>query len=284
MSFEVHPEPFAIGRTRFKWGARTFVMGIVNATPDSFSGDGVLDPARAAEQAQRMVEEGADLLDIGAESTRPDFPAIDADEEWARLEPVLRAVRAAVDVPISVDTSKAPVAARAFEAGADALNDVKGLLGDAELASVLARAGLPAILMHNQRGRDFSGDVIADIRGGLETSMAIAERAGVDRRLLVVDPGFGFGWTPVQNLEMLRRLEELRDLGRPILLGTSRKSTIGLVLDRPVEERIGGTLATTALAVGAGVDIVRVHEVAPNVEVARMADAIVRGWTPEAHA
>jgi len=284
VSFEVHPEPFAIGRTRFKWGARTFVMGIVNATPDSFSGDGVLDPARAAEQAQRMVEEGADLLDVGAESTRPDFPAIDADEEWARLEPVLRAVRAAVDVPISVDTSKAPVAARAFEAGADALNDVKGLLGDAELASVLARAGLPAILMHNQRGRDFSGDVIADIRGGLETSMAIAERAGVDRRLLVVDPGFGFGWTPVQNLEMLRRLEELRDLGRPILLGTSRKSTIGLVLDRPVEERIGGTLATTALAVGAGVDIVRVHEVAPNVEVARMADAIVRGWTPEAHA
>ncbi|MEZ4501960.1 MAG: dihydropteroate synthase [Dehalococcoidia bacterium] len=277
---EAHPAPFAIGHTRFEWGTRTFVMGIVNATPDSFSGDGVLDPALAAEQARRMVEEGADLLDVGAESTRPDFPAIDADEEWARLEPVLRAVRSAVDVPVSVDTSKAAVAERAFEAGADALNDVKGLLGDAELASVLARSGLPAILMHNQRDRAFGGDVIADIRFSLEESIVIAERAGVDRERLIVDPGFGFGWTPGQNLEMVRRLGELRPLGRPILLGTSRKSTIGLVLDRPVDGRLGGTLATTALAVQSGVDIVRVHDVAENVEVARMADAIVRGWAP----
>jgi len=280
VSTEAHPEPFSIGGTHFEWGARTFVMGIVNATPDSFSGDGVLDAARAADQAQRMVEEGADLVDVGAESTRPDFPAIDADEEWARMEPVLRAVRAAVDVPISVDTSKASVAARAFELGADALNDVRGLLGDDELAPVLSRAGLPAILMHNQRGRAFGGDVMADIRAGLEASIATAERAGVDRGVLIVDPGFGFGWTPAQNLEMLRRLEELRALGRPVLLGTSRKSTIGLVLDRPVGARLPGTLATTALAVRCGVDIVRVHDVAPNVDVVRMADAVVRGWAP----
>lgn len=283
MSERAHPAPFTIGRTRFEWGVRTYVMGIVNATPDSFSGDGLLDPARAAAQAERMVEEGADILDVGAESTRPDFPTIDAVEEWARIGPVLRAVRAAVDVPISVDTSKALVAARAFDAGADALNDVRGLLGDGELAAVLARAGLSAVLMHNQRERTFGGDVIEDIRAGLGKSIAVAERAGVDPGLLIVDPGFGFGWTPTQNLEMVRRLGELRALGRPVLLGTSRKSTIGLVLDRPVEARLAGTLATTALAVRAGVDVVRVHDVAPNVEVARMADAVVRGWSrPEA--
>jgi dihydropteroate synthase len=277
---QTSPPPIEIGGVTFEWGRRTFVMGIVNATPDSFSGDGVLDPARAAEQAARMVEDGADLIDVGAESTRPDFPAIDADEEWRRLEPVLRAVRAAVRVPVTVDTSKAAVAERAFEAGADALNDVRGLLADAALAPLLARRGLPAILMHNQRGRAFGGDVIADIRTGLEASIAVAERAGVDRTRLIVDPGFGFGWTPAQNLEMLRRLEELRALGRPLLLGTSRKSTLGTVLDRPVEERAWGTAATMALAVRSGVDIVRVHDVREMVDVVRTADAVVRGWPP----
>ncbi len=259
------------------WGARTYLMGIVNATPDSFSGDGVLDPGVAAEQAARMVEEGADLLDVGAESTRPDFPSIDAGEEWRRLEPVLRAVRRAVAVPISVDTSKAEVAARAFEAGADALNDVRGLRGDGELASVLGASGLPAVLMHNQRGRASGGDVIEDIRAGFRASLEIAERAGVEAERIVLDPGFGFGWQPEQNLEMVRRLGELRDLGRPLLLGTSRKSTIGLVLGRPVDERAWGTAATMALAVAGGVDIVRVHDVAEMRDVVRVADAVVRG-------
>jgi len=274
------PPALEIGGVTFEWGTRTFVMGIVNATPDSFSGDGLLDPARAAERAARMVEDGADLIDVGAESTRPDFPAIDATEEWGRLEPVLRAVRAAVRVPVTVDTSKAAVAERAFEVGADALNDVHGLRPDGDLAPLLARLAKPAVLMHNQRGRAFGGDVIADVRAGLEASIGVAERAGVARAALVLDPGFGFGWTPEQNLELLRRLDELRALGRPLLLGTSRKSTLGLVLGRPVEERAWGTAATIALAVRSGIDIVRVHDVREMADVARMADAVIRGWTP----
>ena len=271
------PASIGIGDTRFAWGSRTYVMGIVNVTPDSFSGDGVLDPGQAAAQAVGMEASGASLIDLGAESTRPDHAPLDAEEEWCRLEPVLRAVRAAVAVPITVDTSKAAVAERAFDAGADALNDIHGLLGDPRLPAVLARAGLPAVLMHNQRGRAFGGDVIGDIRAGLEQCLAAAERAGVDRAQVIVDPGFGFGWEPAQNLEMLRRIGELRVLGRPLLLGTSRKSTIGLVLDRAVDERAWGTAATVALAVAAGVDIVRVHDVREMAEVARMADAVVRG-------
>lgn len=266
-----------IGGVRFEWGRRTYVMGIVNATPDSFSGDGVLDAARAAAQAAQMVEAGADILDIGAESTRPDFPPIDTTEEWRRLEPVLRAVRAAVDVPISVDTSKAAVAERAFDAGADALNDVRALSADPALAPLLARRALPAVLMHNQRGRAFSGDVMGDVRAGLEAAIARAVDAGVDPSLLILDPGFGFGWRPDQNLEMLRRLAELHVLGRPLLLGTSRKSTLGLVLNRTVDARAWGTAATMALAVAAHVDIVRVHDVAEMVDVVRVADAVVRG-------
>ena len=276
-----YPAPIDIGGVRFEWGARTFVMGVVNATPDSFSGDGLLDPMRAAEQAARMAEDGADFIDVGAESTRPDHPAVDASEEWRRLEPVLRAVRDAVRVPITVDTSKAWVAERAFDAGADALNDINGLRADAELAFVLARRGLPAVLMHNQRERTFGGDVIADIRAGCEASIEIAEAAGVPRERLILDPGFGFGWTPAQNLEMVRRLGELRSLGRPLLLGTSRKSTIGAVLDRPVGERLWGTAATMALAVAGGVDIVRVHDVREMLDVVRMSDAVVRGWSPD---
>lgn len=274
------PAPIRIGNRTFTWGARTYVMGILNVTPDSFSGDGVLDPARAAEQAARMVEDGAGLLDLGAESTRPGAPAVTAEDEWARLAPVLRAVRAAVDVPLTVDTAKAEVAARAFEGGADALNDIHGLRRDARMAAVLAASGRPAVLMHNQRGRPASGDVIADIRAGFEESLRLARTAGVDERLLILDPGFGFGWPPAQNLELLRRLRELHAFGRPLLLGTSRKSTVGLVLGRAEDERLWGTAATVALAVQAGVDIVRVHDVRAMADVARMADAVVRGWSP----
>ncbi len=278
MPLASNPAPITIGSTRFEWGSRTFVMGIVNATPDSFSGDGVLDPQRAAEQAVSMVEDGADLLDIGAESTRPDYPSIDAVEEWRRLEPVLRAVRAAVTVPITVDTSKTEVAARAFEAGADALNDVRGLRGDTGLAPLVARLGVPAILMHNQRGRPFSGDVVAGIRLGFDASIEVATRTGIARERLILDPGFGFGWRPEQNIEMLRRLGELRALGRPLLLGTSRKSTLGVLTGRPVEEREWASAATVALAIRAGVDIVRVHDVRAAIDVVRVADAVVRGW------
>ncbi|TAK79754.1 MAG: dihydropteroate synthase, partial [Dehalococcoidia bacterium] len=164
-----------IGKTRFVWGGRTFVMGVVNATPDSFSGDGIVDPAAAARLAEAMVEAGADILDVGAESTRPDFPPVDADEEWHRLSLVLPAIRRAVkNTPITVDTSKASVAERALKVGADAVNDVTGFLGDPDMAAVVARAGVPAIAMHNQRGHEFGGDVIEDIRNGLRRSIAVA--------------------------------------------------------------------------------------------------------------
>ncbi|MXZ63284.1 MAG: dihydropteroate synthase [Chloroflexi bacterium] len=270
------PRPIEIGGRRFEWGTRTYVMGIVNVTPDSLSGDGVLDAARAADQAARMVAEGADLIDVGSESTRPGHAPLSVADEWARLEAPLRAIRAAVDTPITVDTSKAGVAERAFDAGADALNDVRGLLGDADLAPLLARHGLPAVVMHNQRDRAFGGDVIADIRAGLRESIEVAERAGVVAGQLIVDPGFGFGWEPAQNLEMVRRLGELRDLGRPLLVGVSRKSTLGLVLDKPEDERAWGTAAAVALSVQAGADIVRVHDVAEMVDVVKVADAISR--------
>jgi len=277
---EAQPAPIRIGDRTFIWGARTYVMGIINVTPDSFSGDGILDPARAGALAVRLVEEGADLVDIGAESTRPDHEPIDAAEEWRRLEHSLLAVRRLVDVPVTVDTSKAAVAERAFHAGADALNDVRGLRGDPDLAAVLAASGKPAILMHNQRGREFGGDVIADTHAGLEVSLNLALRAGASEANLIVDPGFGFGWGPARSLDLLRRLGELRSLGRPLLLGTSRKSTIGTVLDRTANQRQWGTAATLALAVAQGVDIVRVHEVAEMKQVVRMADAVVRGWPP----
>ncbi|MCY4638820.1 MAG: dihydropteroate synthase [Chloroflexi bacterium] len=273
------PAATTIGGRRFAWGARTYLVAVLNATPDSFSGDGVLDATLAAERAERLVGAGADLVDIGAESTRPGAPAVDAYEEWRRLGPVLRTVRSRIDVPISVDTSKAEVARRAADAGADALNDVRGLLGDPELAPLLASAGLPAILMHNQRHHARSGDPVADARAGLEQSLRVAREAGIDEELLLLDPGFGFGWEPPENLELLVRLGELRALGRPLLIGTSRKSTIGLVLDEPSPgRRLWGTAATVALAVASGADLVRVHDVEEMALVARVADAVVRGW------
>ena len=273
------PAPIQIGDTTFQWGARTYLMGVINSTPNSFSGDGILDPGLAAEQAIRMVEQGADLLDIGAESTRPEHVPIGADEEWRRLEHSLMAVRRKVDVPITVDTTRAAVAERAFDIGADALNDINGLRADPDLASLVARLDKPAILMHNQRGRDFGGDVIEGIAAGLRTSIDIATRAGLGVERLIIDPGFGFGWGPALNMEMIHRLSELRALGRPVLLGTSRKGTIGQVIDQPPQRRLWGTAATVALAIQQRVDIVRVHDVEEMRDVARMTDAIVRGWS-----
>ena len=275
------PAPTTIGKTQFVWGTRTFVMGVINATPDSFSGDGLVDPSAAAALAVAMVEAGADIIDIGAESTRPDFPPVEADEEWDRLSLVLGAVRRAVrDTPITVDTTKASVAARAIAAGADAVNDVSGLQGDAGMAAAVAAARVPVIVMHNQRGREFGGDVIEDIRSGLRRGIALAEAAGMRSGQIILDPGFGFGWGPAQNYTMLRRLGELRDLGHPLLIGTSRKSAIGYIVDRPAAERVWGTAATVALAIQQGVDIVRVHDVAEMVQVARVSDAVVRGVLP----
>ena len=277
------PAPLRIGPTTFVWGQRTCVMGILNVTPDSFSGDGLLaatDPVeRALVTARRMVDEGADLLDIGGESTRPGHAAIDEAEEIARVVPVVAAVAAALPpVAISIDTTKPAVAEAALAAGAHLLNDVWATgPGGREIAAVAAAAGVPLIVMHNRAEARYDApvisEVVADLREALERAMA----AGVPENNLIVDPGIGFGKTADHNIEVLRHLGSLSQLGRPILLGTSRKSTLGRILDLPVEDRLEATLATTALGIAAGVDIVRVHDVLANVRAARVSDAIVRG-------
>jgi dihydropteroate synthase len=251
-------------------------MGIINITPDSFSGDGVgMDLGRAIERVESALRGEADLLDIGAESTRPGHEPVSAAEELNRLLPVLGAIRPLTSAPISVDTSKAAVAAAAIEAGANLINDVRGFTADPELADVVAAAGLPAILMHDippDRGEDLVASVVRELSRRIDRAV----EAGIALDQLIIDPGFGFGKDWRQNLILLRRLAELRALGRPILAGLSRKSTIGRVLGLPPGDRLEGTLATTALAIVGGADVVRVHDVAENVRVARMTDAVVR--------
>jgi dihydropteroate synthase len=265
------------GDYQLAWGQQTHVMGIINATPDSFSGDGVAgQPDEAAAQAAAMVADGADLIDIGAVSTRPGHQPVSEQEELARLLPVLRAVRARVTVPISVDTSRATIAAAALAAGGTMINDVRGLLADSALAMVIAARGVPVVIMHDV-APDGQGDLITAIVRELARRLDRAVAAGIAWEQLIIDPGFGFGQDWRQNLELLRRLGELRVLGRPLLVGTSRKSMIGRVLGLPEGERVEGTAATVALAIGAGADIVRVHEVRAMVRVARRTDAVVRG-------
>ncbi len=284
--------PASLGSTRigpmtFRWGERTFVMGILNVTPDSFSGDGLLSRssddgagragvAAGVAQARAMAAEGADLLDIGGESTRPGHATVDAAEEAARVVPVVRAVRAALaDMPLTIDTTKPAVAAAALDAGADGINDVWGVAADDALSRLAAERGVPLILMHNRaepRYVNLMSEIIGDLQAAIERALA----AGVAWSNILVDPGFGFGKTPEQNLALLHDLGGLRLLGRPVVLGTSRKSTLGRVLDLPADDRVEATLATTALGVDAGVDVVRVHDVLPNVRAARIADAIVR--------
>jgi dihydropteroate synthase len=283
------PAPIRIGPTTFEWGRRTYVMGILNVTPDSFSGDGILDGVDpvpdALAAARQMVAEGADLLDIGGESTRPGHARVDATEEIARIVPVIRAVVAALpDTPISVDTAKPAVAEAAVAAGAHLLNDVWGTSPDVgAMAAVAANAGVPLVLMHNREEARYERDVVAEVLADLRAAIERAVAAGVPETNLIVDPGIGFGKTADHNISVLCHMGALSSLGRPVLLGTSRKSTLGRILDLPVEERLEATLATTALGIAAGVDIVRVHDVQANVRAARVSDAIVRGhW--RAHA
>lgn len=279
------PAPLRIGGRTFRWGRRTYLMGIVNVTPDSFSGDGLLDRAGSAGQAEaaavalgrRMAAEGADLLDVGGESSRPGHAPVGEAEELARVVPVVRALRAALpDMPLSVDTIKPRVAEAAVDAGADLLNDVWGVgPSGRDMARVAAERGVPLVVMHNRaepRYRNLVAEVLADLERALERAVD----AGVAWESLIVDPGMGFGKSAEQNLALFHELSVLRQLGRPILLGFSRKSTIGRVLDLPARERLEGTLAATALGIAAGVDLVRVHDVEPNRRAARMADAIVR--------
>jgi dihydropteroate synthase len=265
-----------IGEHEFHWGSRTYVMGIVNVTPDSFSGDGVTDLETAVAQARQMAQDGADLIDIGGESTRPETwagPGLSAEDELARVIPIVTRVTAAVNVQVSIDTYKAEVAQRAIAAGATLVNDVWGLRRDPQMAATVAAAGVPVVLMHNKPGGGYR-DLIGEIAASLRESVELARAAGVADDRIIVDPGIGFGKTREENLEIIRRLPELRQLGFPLLIGPSRKSFIGKTLDLPAGERLEGTAAAVALSIAGGADIVRVHDVKAMVRVARMADAI----------
>jgi dihydropteroate synthase len=260
----------------FRWGQRTYVMGIVNVDPDSFSGDGLRDAESAIAQGKRFAAEGADIIDVGGESTRPGFKPISIDEELGRVMPVIKRLAGETPVPVSIDTYKSEVARRAVAAGARMINDVWELKRDPRLARVAAEAGVPLVISQNQRESRFH-DFLSELIASLKKSMQIALDAGVDWNNIIIDPGVGFGKTVEQNVEIVRRLAELKALGRPILLGTSRKSFIGHVLDLPVEQRLEGTAATVAIGIANGADMVRVHDVAQMVRVVRMSDAIVRG-------
>ncbi len=294
--------PLTLRQRTFIWGAQTYVMGILNVTPDSFSGDGLMaldKPAdapatwveAAVAQGRRFAAEGAHILDIGGESTRPGAQPVDADEELRRVVPVIEGLSAVVDIPISIDTSKAVVAEAALHAGASIVNDVWGFRLDPAIAQVTAQAGAAAILMHNRSRRDHVhidpalggmylgadyGDLLEDVKVELQISIDLARRAGVPDSHIILDPGIGFGKTVAQNLELLDRLGELRSLGYPILAGPSRKSFIGYTLDLPPDQRVEGTAAAVAIAIARGADIVRVHDVQAMARVAKMADAIVR--------
>ncbi len=273
---------------RLEWGQRTHIMGILNITPDSFAGDGLIEDAlsqdmvieRAVAQARAFVAEGATMLDVGGESTRPHFQPLALQQELERVIPVIHALSEAMpgEIVISIDTYKAEVARQALDVGAALINDITGLRGDPAMAALVGERRVPVVLMANMRGYD-RREIVSDVMRQLSGSIDRALAAGVAWDHLIVDPGIGFGTTPQENLTLLRRLGELRALGRPMLLGTSRKSTIGLVLGgAPPDERVEGTAATVALGIAQGADIVRVHDVRVMTRVVKMADAVVRGY------
>ena len=280
------PSPTIWGNHRLDWGQRTYIMGIVNVTPDSFSGDGLADASksrdeiihRAVTQAQDYVVEGAAIIDVGGESTRPGAAPISLEQELARVIPVIHALSFTLpkETIISIDTYKAEVARQALDAGASLVNDTSALRADPRMAALVSECRVPVVLMANMRNYQ-RREIISDITRYLSSSIDYALSAGIPWDNLIIDPGIGFGTTPAENLTLLRRLGELRALGRPILLGTSRKSTIGIVLGGlPAEERLEGSAATVALGIAQGADIVRVHDVRPMMRVVKMTDAIVR--------
>jgi dihydropteroate synthase len=273
---------------RLEWGQKTYVMGIINVTPDSFAGDGLIDTSltpeeittRAVAQAQRFAAEGATMIDVGGESTRPNFAPVSIEEELARVIPVIQALRSSLpaDILISIDSYKPEVARQALDAGATIINDIWALRHDAGMAALASERAVPVILMANMRGVE-KREIVSDVMRFLASSIDRALDAGVAWERIIIDPGIGFGTTPQENLTLLRRLGELRALGRPILLGVSRKSTIGLVLGGlPPEQRMEGTAAAVALGIAQGADIVRVHDVREMMRVVKMSDAITRGY------
>ena len=262
------------GKTEFRWGERTYVMGVCNLSPDSFSGDGLGDNIEAVvAQAKRLVADGADIIDIGGESTRPTAEPISAEEELRRIIPAITTLAGELTVPLSIDTYKSAVATQALKAGASLINDVWGLKRDPVLAQVAAKAGVPIVLVSNQRDTSLSGrsDIITEVVSSLKQSISLAMKAGVAEPNIIIDPGIGFGKSVEQNLEIIHRLAELKVLGRPILLGTSRKFMRG----RPFDQRTGATAATVAISIANGADMVRGHDVRDMVQVCQMSDAII---------
>ncbi len=260
-------------------GQRTLVMGILNVTPDSFSDGGRHNEVEAAlAHAKKMLAEGADIIDVGGESTRPGAKEVSLEEEIQRVVPVIEALARETDAIISIDTYKAQVAEQAVAAGAHIINDVWGMQREPEIAQVAGRHKVPVIAMHNQKGTTYDGDILEAMKVFFQRTVAIAEGAGMRLDQLVLDPGIGFGKTPIQNVQVMGRLQELNELGYPVLLGTSRKSMIGAILDLPSDQRVEGTIATNVLGVMAGCEIIRVHDIVENRRAIRVADAIVRGW------
>lgn len=265
------------GQHQLKLGQRTYIMGILNITPDSFSDGGqFIDIELAVKHAKKMVAEGADIIDIGGESTRPGADPVETAEEIHRVLPVVEQLVTECDIPISVDTSKAIVAEKVLKAGAHMINDVWGLQKDPHMSSVVAKYDVPLIIMHNQDGTGYQKDIMEEITDFLQKSIEIAISAGIKKEKIIIDPRIGFGKTAEQNMIVMARLGELNDLGFPILLGTSRKSMIGKILNLPPGERLAGTMATTVMGIVQGVDIVRVHDIKENLRSALVTDAIIR--------
>jgi dihydropteroate synthase len=266
-----------IGTKTFDIGKQTYVMGILNVTPDSFSDGGKFNNlASAVEQAKLMVQQGADIIDIGGESTRPNHEPVGEEEELQRVIPIIEAIRKQLDIPISIDTYKGRVADEAIKAGANLINDVWGFKKDPYIAEVAARYGIPCCLMHNRDNTNYS-DIMTDMTADLQESIDIALKAGVIRENIMLDPGIGFAKTYEMNLEVMKNLEKLTSLGYPILLGTSRKSMIGITLDLPADQRVEGTIATTVMGIMKGCDFIRVHDVLENKRACVMTDTIIRG-------
>lgn len=265
-----------IGNKEFDTENKTYVMGILNVTPDSFSdGGNYYDLKKAVQHAGDMIQEGAHIIDIGGESTRPGYTQISEEEEIKRIVPVIRAVKEAYDIPVSVDTYKSRVAEAAILAGADLINDIWGLKYDGKMAEVIAKYDKPCCLMHNRADTDYK-NFMEDVMRDLQESVELALKAGIAKDKIILDPGVGFAKSYEQNLEVTANLGKLYELGYPVLLGTSRKSMIGLTLDLPADERVEGTLATTVMAVEQRCAFVRVHDVKENVRVIQMTEAILR--------
>ena len=262
----------------FDYGKKTYIMGILNVTPDSFSDGGDFTNVEIAlKHAKDMVDEGADIIDLGGESTRPGHTFVSAQEEIKRIVPVISRLKEEINVPISVDTYKSEVAKEALELGVDMINDVWGLTYDDDMAEVIGKYDASVCIMHNQEGSEYDKDIMESIKEFLQKSIDKALKAGIKKEKIVLDPGIGFGKTFEQNLEVLRRLDELKDLGYPVLLGTSRKSVLGNIVNVKPKDRVDATVATTVLGIRDGVDIVRVHDVKENLQAAMIADKLYRG-------